>query len=126
MDGVARALPFVLVLLVVYLAFIRPIRTRAKETATLQSMLSPGDQIMLTSGIFGRVESVVDDKFTVEIAPDVVVTVHRGAIGKIVRDVPDDDEAEIDGDDAGEVTADDAADLLPDRRDDAGNGRGVV
>jgi preprotein translocase subunit YajC len=87
-DGVARALPYVLVLLVGYVLIMRPLRKRAKETSALQSMLSPGDQVMLTSGIFGEVESILDDKITVEIAPDVVVTVHRGAIGKIVRDEP--------------------------------------
>jgi preprotein translocase subunit YajC len=96
----------VLLLLFAYLVLIRPARRRAKETQLLQTALSPGDEVMLTSGIFGRLVSVLDDRFTIEISPGVVVTVHRGAIGKIVRDVPADDE--VSDDDDGSDLADDS------------------
>jgi preprotein translocase subunit YajC len=89
-KGVAQLLPIVLLLLFAYIVLIRLPRRRAREVTMLQSTLTAGDQVMLTSGIFGRVQAMADDKIEVEISPGVVVTVHRGAIGKIVREDPDD------------------------------------
>jgi preprotein translocase subunit YajC len=93
-KGVAQLLPIVLLLLFAYIVLIRLPRRRAREVTMLQSTLTAGDQVMLTSGIFGRVEAMADDKIHVEISPGVVVTVHRGAIGKIVRDDPPDDDTD--------------------------------
>lgn len=88
MPSVANALPIVVLMLLAYLLYLRPARKRAQEVSVMQQSLSAGDDVMLTSGIFGRVQSVAGDDdatVTVEISPGVVVTVHRGAIGKIVR-----------------------------------------
>ena len=98
-KGVAQLLPIVLLLLFAYVVLFRVPRKRAREVSTLQSTLTDGDQVMLTSGIFGRVEAIADDKIDVEISPGVVITVHRGAIGKIVREDADDDLADPDSDD---------------------------
>jgi preprotein translocase subunit YajC len=92
----------VLLLVFAYILLFRLPRKRAREVSQLQAALSVGDQVMLTSGIFGRVEAMLEDKIDVEIAPDVVVTVHRGAIGKIVRDERDAD------DDGGETVSADS------------------
>ena len=94
MEGVGAYLPILLLLVFAYLLIVRPARKRTQETAALQAALSKGDSIMLTSGIFGRVDEIVLDddastgsgKVKVELSPGVVVTVHRGAIGKIIAD----------------------------------------
>jgi preprotein translocase subunit YajC len=92
-EAFAGYLPILLLLVFAYLLIVRPARKRTQETAALQAALSKGDSIMLTSGIFGRVDEIVADddagaagKVKVELAPGVVVTVHRGAIGKIIID----------------------------------------
>ena len=88
MPSVANALPIVVLMLLAYLVYLRPARKRAQEVSAMQQSLSAGDDVMLTSGIFGRVQSVLGDDdatVTVEISPGVVVTVHRGAIGRIVH-----------------------------------------
>ncbi len=96
---VAQLLPILLLVVFAYLLLIRPARKRAAEATALQAALSTGDEVMLTSGIFGRVESLVDDAtVAVEISPGVVLRVHRGAIGKIVDDSPPtygDDDTEV-------------------------------
>ncbi len=112
-DGVVNALPLVALVFFGYLLLIRPARKRAQEVSALQAALSPGDDVMLTSGIFGRIQAVVDDRAEIEIAPGVVVSVHKGAISKIVRDVGEYSEP---GD---ETAADDGTDIDPD------HGRGV-
>ncbi len=97
MQGAAQLLPVVVILILAYLLMVRLPRKRAREVARLQAALSVGDQVMLTSGIFARVRAIVDEKVDVEIAPEVVVTVHQGAIGQIVRDrSADDDDVDVD------------------------------
>ncbi|MDX6319190.1 MAG: preprotein translocase subunit YajC [Nocardioidaceae bacterium] len=96
MQGAAQLLPVVVILILAYLLMVRLPRKRAREVARLQAALSVGDQVMLTSGIFARVRAIVDEKIDVEIAPEVVVTVHQGAIGQIVRDRTADDD-DVDG-----------------------------
>jgi preprotein translocase subunit YajC len=87
------------VVLLLFVMVIRPARKRAQHVSKLQAALSPGDEVMLTSGIFATVLSIQDDtgRVQVSVAEGVVLTVHRGAIAEIVRDVPA-DEATTDSD----------------------------
>ena len=87
----AQLLPIIVLLALMYLLFIRPARRRAQQVSTLQSALSVGDEVMLSSGIFGTVLSVDEQRVHVVIADGVTITVHRGAIAEIVRDVPADE-----------------------------------
>ena len=50
----------------------------------MQSSVAVGDEVMLTSGIFGTVRGLADDKVQVEVAEGVTVSVARGAIGNVV------------------------------------------
>jgi preprotein translocase subunit YajC len=50
----------------------------------MQSSLAVGDEVMLSSGIFGVLVSLNDERVRVEIAPGVVVEVARGAVGQKV------------------------------------------
>lgn len=86
-DDLGALLPLVLLLAVAYFLLIRPARKRARDTANLQSALSPGDDVMTTSGIFGHVVAVADEYVELEVAPGTVLKMHRGAVGKIVTDV---------------------------------------
>lgn len=93
-------LPLVLLLVLAYFLMIRPARKRAQETAQLQSALSVGDDVMTTSGIFGRVVEATDEHVGLEVAVGTVIRVHRGSVGKILTDTPATDaavgEAEVD------------------------------
>lgn len=89
-DDVAGLLPIVVIVVLAYFLLIRPARKRARDVAALQKALSAGDEIMLTSGIFGTVVTVEGESVQVELAPGVVVGAHRGAVGKIITDIPAD------------------------------------
>lgn len=91
----AQFLPLVLILAIGYLLLIRPARRRARDVSTLQAALSVGDQVMLTSGIYGTITGVVDDEARIEVASGVVVRVHRAAVAKIIKDEPADDATTI-------------------------------
>ena len=111
MDGsqLEAYLPLVLLVFVGYLLLVRPARKRARATSQLQSALSPGDEVMLTSGIFATILDIQDEIARVELAPGVVVRVHRGAVGQLVHDLPPADPATGGNDQAwgGEPRADD-------------------
>ncbi len=49
-----------------YFFTIRPQRKREKEMKTLQASLKPGDNIITSSGFYGRIVDVYDDNFVVE------------------------------------------------------------
>ena len=84
MQDLVAFLPLIGIALVFWLLVIRPQSRRQRELAAMQSALEVGDQVMLTSGIHGTLREMGDDTVSVEIAPGVVVTVARGAIGKML------------------------------------------
>lgn len=51
----------------------------------MQSALSVGDEVMLTSGVYGTLVELTEDRVHVEIAPGVVIHVARGAVGSVVQ-----------------------------------------
>ena len=72
-EDLAGLLPLLVLGVLAYFLFIRPARNRAKDVQKLQNALSAGDEVMLTSGIFGTVEEIVDEQIRVEISPGVSV-----------------------------------------------------
>lgn len=94
MPELASLLPIVGIALLFWLLIIRPASRRQKELARMQAALSTGDEVMLTSGIFGRLISTGDDHLTVEIADGVAVKIARGAVAQVVRHEPVADEPE--------------------------------
>jgi preprotein translocase subunit YajC len=80
----ASLLPFVLIALVFYLLILKPQRRRQQALAATQSSLRPGAEVMLSSGIFGRVASLDDETIQLEVSPGAVVKVARQAVLRVV------------------------------------------
>jgi preprotein translocase subunit YajC len=72
----------VLIALAFYFLLWRPQQRRMTAVRELQSALREGDEVMTTSGIYGRITRLGDDDADLQIAPNVVVHVARGAIGQ--------------------------------------------
>ena len=87
MSELASLLPLVGIAVLFWLLLIRPAQRRQRDLRTMQSSLEVGDEVMLTSGIFGVLRSLDDDRMSVELAPGVVVEVARGAVGQKVPPV---------------------------------------
>ena len=83
-------LPFVLILVAFYLLIIRPARNRQRAAMQLQERLTPGVEVMTTSGMYGTVVSVDDDTLSLEIAPGTTVRFAKAAVGQ-VRSIEDSD-----------------------------------
>ena len=84
MEGLVSLLPLVAIALLFWLLIIRPASKRQKDQARMQSELSVGDRVMLTSGIFGSITELADDHLKIEVATGVVLRVARGAVGTVV------------------------------------------
>jgi preprotein translocase subunit YajC len=86
-----------LIALTFYFLLWRPQQRRMSAVRTLQEALREGDEVMTTSGIYGRITKLGEADAQLEIAPNTVIHVARGAIGERLTV----DGAAADGEDAG-------------------------
>ena len=70
-------------------------RRQYQEVQRMQSSLSPGDEVMTTSGLYGTIVGTTDDTIDLEIAPDVRTRWIRQAIREKVKPEIADDAAEL-------------------------------
>ena len=73
----------VLMMAIFYFVLLRPEQRRRKERDALVASVKRNDQVVLSSGIHGRVMALGDKIVTLEIAPKVQVQVDRSAIETI-------------------------------------------
>ncbi len=82
-----------LVILVAMLAFwaivMRPARNQQRRVQQLQRSLDVGDQVVLSSGIFGTIRALGEAQVELEVAPGTVLTVARQVVVRRVEDEPD-------------------------------------
>ncbi len=86
-GGLMSFLPLVLMFVIFYFLLIRPQQKKQKEMREMLKNLKRGDRILTGGGIYGRIESITDDKVNVEIAPNVVITVMRSYVAGLA-DMP--------------------------------------
>lgn len=72
--------------LLLWLLLVRPQARRQRELVHMQSTLEVGDEVILTSGVFGTIRSLDEDVAQLEIADGVTIKVARGAVGRVVPD----------------------------------------
>jgi preprotein translocase subunit YajC len=78
-------LPFLVLILAFWFLIIRPARARQTAAAAVAARLTPGAEVMTTSGLFGTVTAVDGDKVEVEIADGVRVRFVAAAIGQVIE-----------------------------------------
>jgi preprotein translocase subunit YajC len=77
-------LPMIAIFVVFYFLLIRPQQKRAKETRAMLEALQKGDEVVTAGGIVGRIAKLTDQYAAVEIAPNVEISVQRGAIAQLL------------------------------------------
>ena len=77
-------LPLVLIFAAMYFLLLRPQRKRQKATASLQSSIAEGDEVVLNSGSYGFISAVEDDYFWLDIAEKVEIRVAKGSVARKV------------------------------------------
>jgi preprotein translocase subunit YajC len=81
----AELVPLVVLALAFVVLVILPMRARNRQlqkTRQLQDSLTPGTEVMTTSGLFGRIVVVADESVDLEIAPGTVVRWAKAAIAE--------------------------------------------
>ena len=73
-----------------YLLLWRPQQRRIADGArACRAEIQEGDEVLTTSGIYGRIARLGEADAELEIAPGTVIRVARGAIGQVARAEPD-------------------------------------
>ncbi len=91
---------FLVPLALLWVLYVRPQQRRMRQLQDVVQTLEPGDEVITAGGMYGTVTDVTGESLSIEIAPDVVVRVVRGAIRERIGPPADDnDEDEDDLDD---------------------------
>ena len=73
MNTLVTFLPLIGIALLFWYLFVRPAQRRQRELGSMQRALALGDEVMLTSGIFGTVTGLEDDRIALQVADGVIV-----------------------------------------------------
>lgn len=96
-PGVAQFLPLLLIVAVFYLLIIRPQQRKVRSHQTLVKSVDVADRVVTVGGIHGTVTEIDDETMRLEVAPGVVITMARSAIGTrlVDADTGVDDEVDL-------------------------------
>ena len=83
MNDLAALLPLVAILALFWFMVVRPQQRRQKDVVRLQQSIEVGQRVMMSSGIYGTVVSLADDRARLEIAPGTQIDIARAAIAKV-------------------------------------------
>lgn len=85
-DMLTSFAPIILIFVIFYFFLIRPQQKKQKAHVALVNALRRGDQVLMSSGIFGKVTKVKDgeEELEVEIAKDVRIRVLRTSVGSVI------------------------------------------
>lgn len=82
--------PMGVVLLIMYFLIMRPQQEQMKKHQAMLSAIQKDDEVVLNSGVLGRVRNIEDEKtLSVEVADGVQVKVLRSYIRRIVKPEPE-------------------------------------
>jgi preprotein translocase subunit YajC len=98
-----------LIALAFYFLILRPQRKRQQAIQQTMNAISPGNRVMLASGLFGTVVSVGPKQVVLEISPGAELTVLKQAISRIVTAEDEDNRGEQDELEEDEAITEDAA-----------------
>ena len=84
-GGLMSFVPFIIIFILFYFMLIRPQMKQAKEHKKLLSELKKGDEIMLASGILGKIEKVADNFVKLEISDNTQIKVQKNSVQAVLN-----------------------------------------
>lgn len=78
-NGLGSLAPMILIMVAAYFLLLRPMSKQKKAAEKLASTLEKNDEVVLSTGIVGKITKAGEQFVTVEIAPNVEITVQRHA-----------------------------------------------
>ena len=79
--------PFILIFLVFYFLVIMPQQKKQKKHKQMLNRLEKGDEVLTSSGIFGSIVKIIDDKniIHIEIADKIIIKIVREYISEVTK-----------------------------------------
>jgi preprotein translocase subunit YajC len=111
---------FVLPLALLWLFLVVPQQRRMREQRELLNRLEPGDEVMTTAGLYGKIVELSDDNMFLQVAPGVELKFARGAVARKLTESPAD---EYDEDEDEDLVDEDEEEAEPPSDDQAGDVR---
>jgi len=87
-DTLLTFLPMIAIFAVFYFLMIRPQQKKAKEARAMLDALEKGNEVVTSGGLVGRISKLADQYAVIEVAPNVEITVQRGAIAQLLPKGP--------------------------------------
>ena len=79
-SGLVAILPFILILVVLYVLMILPAQRRQRKLSAMIAALKNGDKVITNGGIYGTVVGLDNESVQLRVAEQVKVRVARSAI----------------------------------------------
>jgi preprotein translocase subunit YajC len=76
-EGLMGFLPFIIIFVLFYFMLIRPQMKQAKEHRTMLDALKNGDEIMMGSGLLGKITKLNNNYALIEIANNVEIKIQK-------------------------------------------------
>src|SRR5687768_13028959 len=77
-------LPLLLIFVVFYFLLIRPQTKRAKEHREMVGKLAPGDEVVTTGGLLGRISEVGEHFVTLQVTSGVAIQVQKFQVAQLM------------------------------------------
>ena len=84
-SAMGMALPFVIMLAIMYFLMIRPQQKKMKEHQSLMGSLKNGDEVITSAGILGTVTGMSEKVVTLEVSKNVQLKVLKSQVNQIVK-----------------------------------------
>lgn len=85
-GGFASFLPIIIIFAIFYFILIRPQQRKEKERKQQINELRAGAKILFAGGLIGTIAEVKESTFMVEIAPNTVIEIARGAVLRTIKE----------------------------------------
>ena len=79
-SGMSGILMIVAIVVIFYFFMIRPQQKRQKDIQKAREAMKPGDRVLTSGGIFGKVKEISDKYMVLEISEGVRVRVDKGSV----------------------------------------------
>ena len=88
-QNISSLIMIVAIVAIFYFFMIRPQQKKQKEIRKAREAMKAGDKVVTAGGIYGRIRSVKETTFSIEIANNVIITVDKGSVYPSANEVAD-------------------------------------
>jgi preprotein translocase subunit YajC len=81
--------PFIAIIALFYVLMIAPERRKRQVHEQMLGQLKKNDEVLTSSGIYGRVVSIAEDRVVLRVDDNARLTVHRSTIGHVLNAKPE-------------------------------------